>query len=358
MYPTIIVVDADEKRLQRMGRLLLLSGYRPILAVRAYDAFERSLQEDITPHVLLIGQADLPYHHVFQRLMKRLTQQANKDIPLLLLPNQIVNTTPLLADPAPGSHHILSNACLEILEPLWRMLPYTRKNFKRVPRSIILNTLSAYGLPPRVSQQLRSRNGHFRQILKVARGLIGETKWENIISDVGLAHYRQETDWPDDSDDRSIPAEYLSCLNQAVAFSQPDDPTSRLRLWGDYATALSLQKRKPSVLTQQALKLLSTERVMSATLNAFVKEINEIRGEELHFWRQHHDGNYWLIHYSNLYAYGRIAASQPECHVWQASIECTLRFVGLESSWEVTEAECSCQTLTGHCLFTIQSRKK
>ncbi|MFL5629475.1 MAG: hypothetical protein ACJ788_28190, partial [Ktedonobacteraceae bacterium] len=295
---------------------------------------------------------------VFQRLMKRLTQQGNKDIPILLLPNKIVNTIPLLADPSSGSCHILSNACLEILEPLWRVLPYTRQDFRQAPRSITLDTLPTYGLPARVSQQLRSRNSHFRQILKAARELIGETKWENIISDVGLAHYRQEAYWPEDSDDRTIPAEYLSCLNQAVAFSQPANPASQLRSWGDYATALSLQKRKPSVLTQQALKLLPTERVMSATLNAFVKEINTIRGEELHFWRQHHDGSYWLIHYSNLYAYGRITTSQRACHVWQSSIECTLRYVGLKNSWDVTEAECSCQTLTGHCLFTIQPRNK
>jgi hypothetical protein len=37
---------------------------------------------------------------------------------------------------------------------------------------------------------------------------------------------------------------------------------------------------------------------MSATLNAFVKEMNAIRGEELHFWRQQPDGSYWLINYN------------------------------------------------------------
>jgi len=57
-------------------------------------------------------------------------------------------------------------------------------------------------------------------------------------------------------------------------------------------------------------------RVIPATLNAFTHEMNDIRSEELHFWRQRLDSSYWLVHYSNLYAYGRTSASsEPACHV-------------------------------------------
>ncbi len=97
---------------------------------------------------------------------------------------------------------------------------------------------------------------------------------------------------------------------------------------------------------------------MELVLNSFIRQMNEIRGEELHICEQQDDGIYYLVHYSNLYAYGRIALSQqPACHVWLASLQATLRLVGLDTIWEVIEQECSCQTLTGHCVFVIRPKQ-
>ncbi|MBA2682306.1 MAG: hypothetical protein H0U76_28425 [Ktedonobacteraceae bacterium] len=356
MYPVILVIDADEMRAQRMGRLLTLTGYRPFLVARPYDAFERALQEGIFPEAILLGQSDITSHYLFQRLLQHLAQLSNKQIPLLLLPALIVDTVPLLADPSSLSFHLLSKACIEVLRPLWKNSSLPSNDLRIQQQAFVLTVLPAHEIQPRISRRLHSRNSHFRQILKAAHELIGDEQWQSIITDVGLAHYCQVDNWPADNDERAISAEYLSYLNQAVAFSKPGDPASQLRLWGDYATALSLQKRTPSALTQQVLKLLPMDRTISAVLNAFTQEMNEIRGEELHLWRRQPDGSYWLVHYSNLYAYGRTSATQPACHVWEASLARTFRLVGLDAMLEVRESECSCQTLTGHCLFVITPR--
>jgi hypothetical protein len=81
-----------------------------------------------------------------------------------------------------------------------------------------------------------------------------------------------------------------------------------------------------------------------------------MRGEELHFWKPRGDGSYWLVHYSNLYAHGRTRRAEPSCYVWLASIEATFQLAQVESVYEVSEVECSCQTLTGHCVFLIAPR--
>ncbi|MDQ2905150.1 MAG: hypothetical protein ABI456_23830 [Ktedonobacteraceae bacterium] len=356
MYPTILIIDADEMRAQQMGRLLTLSGYRPFLVARPYDAFERALHEGIFPEAILLGQSDIPSHYLFQRLLQHLAQLSNREIPLLLLPPLIKDTVPLLADPSSPSFHLLSKTCIEVLRPFWRIFSLPANDVRNQQQALVLTLLPAHGMQPRISQHLRSRNSHFRQILTAAYEIIGDAPWQSLMTDVGLARYRQVEYWPADNDERSIPAEYLSYLNQAVTFSKPADPVSQLRRWSDYATALSLQKRTPSALTQQVLKLLPMDRTLSAVLNAFTREMNDIRGEELHLWRRQPDGSYWLVHYSNLYAYGRTSATRPACHVWEASLASTFRLVGLDARLDVREVECSCQTLTGHCLFVITPR--
>ncbi len=358
MYPTVLVIDADDKRSQQMGRLLTLTGYRPCLVTSPYDAFERVLHEGIFPQALFLSRPDLVTQPVMQRLLQRLFSRFSREIPLLLLPPEMPATVPLFADPSLQTFHRISQTSINVLEPLWKINSLSASSFRRSQQSLVLTALPKIGLHPRISREQRSRNSHFRRILQAAHESINNKQWNTLMTDVGLAHYASSENWPTDNDERMIPAASISYLNQAVAFSRPDDPEKQLRRWSEHATTLSLQERRPSALTQQVLKFLPVERVMSTILNAFTKEMNEIRGEELHQWKKQLDGTYWLVHYSNLYAYGRIAALQPACHVWLASLERTFHLVGLDTTWEVTELECSCQTLTGHCLFAIQPRNK
>ena len=356
MHPIILIIDADEIRAQRVARILTLADYHPLVVAHPYQAFERILKEACKPEVILLGQRDIKHSILFQRLMKQLMQEQQHEPPSLALPSLVPNKIPLYADPSSiAIHHRFSTTCIELLETLWHVHAQTRRSFAKAQTSLTIDVLPSIGLQPRISQSLLSRNSHFRQILKVAYRVIGETDWGALIGDVGLAHYRNSTDWPLDNDERTIPAHYLSCLHQAVALSRRNLPAEQLHLWSQYATEMSVQRRTPSLLTQQALKLLPQDRLMITALNAFVKEMNDIRGEELHFWRYRPNSGYWLIHYSNLYAYGRIALnSQPGCAVWIAALECMLKVVNLHHDWKVSEKECSCQTLTGHCLFAIE----
>lgn len=357
VYPTFLIIDAQEERAQQIARLLSLVDYRPLVTHSLYQAVERSLREHINPQAIILGQAEIAQHPLFSRLLGRLGHDLGKEIPLVLLQIHSSIELPLYASPSNRSTHMLSQECLQLLNSLWNFTPSLRRNIRIMRDAAVLTSLPSRGFAPRVTQLKLSRNSHFLQILRTAHTLIGEEQWPNLMSDVGLAQYKQVNNWPLDNDTYAIPAEHISCLHQAVAFSRPEDPTEQIRQWSQMGTAISLKKRTPSTLTQQTLKLLPREMVMGLILNTFARQMNEIRGEELQLCEQQDDGSYCLVHYSNLYAYGRISQSQqPGCHVWIASLETTLQMLDLDMTWEIIEQECSCQTLTGHCVFSIRHR--
>ena len=358
-YPSLLVIDADEERAQHLARLLTLANYRPLIEVNPVQAFKRSLDSPISVQAVLLGKVSHQHHFFLNRILQHLTYKQGLNIPVMSLSAQILDRVPLYANAQASAFHIPSHSCLKLLEGIWSIIPYTRSGLIRAEQPMVSRLVPGYGVQPRVSQRLLSRNSHFRQILQAAYDLMPVEQWETLISDVGLAQYRRQTDWPSSIDDTyAVPAEYLSCLNQAVAFSRPQNPIEQLRRWGNNATQASLEENAPSTMMQHVLKLASPTQVMRATLKAYTKEMNEIRGESLHEWIPLPNGNYWLVHYSNLYAYGRLARvhaqSRLMCHVWLASIEATLRTVHLDSAWKVVELECSCQTQTGHCLFGLQ----
>lgn len=357
-YPVLLVLDANEERAQRLARLLTLANYRPIVATTPVQAFQRALQEPQSIQAIVLGRLEPSQHFFYHRLLQQLGEIRRRSIQILPMPASIQQEVPLIAHPSCPTHHLVSRAEYRLLNDLWRDLPATRSSIKRGEHTFTLEVLPAYGIYPRVSQQLLSRNSHFRQVLQAAYDLMSVEQWEMALRDVGLGQFRRMSSWPADDDVYAIPAEYLSYLNQAVMFSSPLDPVRQLYRWSDNATQASLQKKAPSPLMHQMLKLASTQQVMSATLKAFTREMNEIRGETLHEWMQVNEHTYWVVHYSNLYAYGRTAflKPQPQCHVWRASLEATLRIVNLHNAWQVSEVECSCQTQTGHCLFAIQRR--
>ncbi len=381
MHPMLLLVDANEERAQRLARILTLADYRPCIAKTPLQAFGRLLQEPSLPQAVLLGWIDdrsrfaftrlfqwmlseqgqdipiiaLPQNrHILTRLLQQLAYELKRDIPFTVLLRSVPDEAPLIADPSSPTVHVVSPASAQVLEGIWRVLPGTRSSLKTALHSLVLDDLTIAGLSPRVSRKLRSRNSHFRQLLKAARELIDPAQWDILLKDVGLGSYCSQDSWPPDDDECSIPAEYLSCLNQAVAFSRPADPVDQLRRWGNRSTRLSLEKRVPSLLTQQALKVLPDKRVLSAVLNAFTGEMNGIRGEELHMWKRWSDGSYRVVHYSNLYVYGRVRCLQPACHAWVASLEAMLHLLHLDSTWQVSEIECSCQTQTGHCILALQ----
>jgi hypothetical protein len=359
-YPVFLVVDPDEPRGQRLARLLTLANCRVVLTNSPVMAFGRYLQEPFDARAILLGAVEDQGGSVLNRLTQRMSQQFGRMAPTIPIPAAIPESPPLAAiERSPfvaTTAHSLARECLPILEQAWALAPEARPRLETNEYALTLTLLPGQGVPGRISTLRRSRNSHFRQALAPAREVIGPDRWEAAIMDVGLGALRDPRHWPEDSDERAIPPEYLTLLHQAVALSSDDIPTARLRRWSDLLTQVSLREHTPSAVTQQALKLLPREQVMNATLKAYTNEMNEVRGEPLHEWVHRPDGCYWIAQYSNLYTYGRLRTERPECHVWLASLEAILRQVHLDETWEAVEMECTCQTQTGHCLFMVRPR--
>lgn len=356
-YCQVLVIDADEQRGQRLARILTLAHYRPTVTSSPFQAMERTLDGAPAPDAIVLGRLDPQQEFLLTRLVQRQLRDYAETVPLIAMPPNVTDEPPILVDPYQPYFHMASRACTEVLEVVWRALPRTRVDLRMAEHSLVLSVLPPQGFQPRVSARLRSTNSHFRQMMQAAYDLLGEQRWRQLIGDVGLAQYQDMRDWPPDNDERDIPAEYLSLLHQAVAFSDLSDPAGQLRRWSEIGTQALLSRRRASALVQQALKLFSAEQLIAMVLKTYTSEMNEIRGEALHEWQQRPDGSYCLVHYSNLYVYGRTYQRQPSCHVWLASLEAALRAVSLETAFEVIEMECSCQTLTGHCVFLIRPRE-
>ena len=356
-YPTMIVIDADEERRQRIARILTLAHYRALVAATPFLAFQRSVEQPVAVNAVLLGAMEEKQRFFLSRLLQRFATSETTTIPLLTLPAQIPDEAPLVADAGRSkSHHSPSYSSLMLLEWVWQALPWTRQAVDVLEHARALQPLAGQDVEPRISRLRRSRNSHFRQILQTAYELVGAETLNAVLADVGLARYTDRAQWPPNDGALAIPAEYLSCLHQAVAFSDPINPVAQLRRWSDAGTQVSLRQRAVTLVAQQAFKVLTRDQAISLMLNGFTNEMNDIRGESLHHWARQSDGSYLVIHYSNLYAYGRLRRSTPQCHVWTTSLEATLRLVGLDTAWQVSELECSCQTLTGHCIFALYPR--
>lgn len=358
--PVFLIIEPDESRGQRLARLLTLANFRVILTHSPVMAFGRYLQDPFDARAILLGEVEDQGGSVLNRLTQRMRQQFGWLAPTIPIPPYIPEIPPLAASEnnpfAPSGAHTMSRECLPVLEQVWALAPESRPRLEVNEYALTLSLLPGQGLPARVTKLRRSRNSHFRQVLGTAREIIGASRWDAAIMDVGLGALRDPRNWPADNDERDVYPEYLTLLHQAVAFANIADPAGQLRRWSDLGTQVSLKEHAPSAITQQALKLLPKEQVMNATLKAYTNEMNDVRGETLQEWQHRPDGCYWVVHYSNLYTYGRLRTDRPECHIWLASLDATLRLVHLDEAWEVIEMECSCQTQTGHCLFVVRPR--
>lgn len=379
-YTPILVVDAHTMRAQRVARLLTLAGYRPIVATSPVEAFTRCLRGSWEPEAALIGAVDQANRLPLTRMVEHLAKRRGRELPILALPAFVPELAPLHADPAIPYFHTSSPTSVAFFEELWRLLPQTRALLPEPERTLALDVLPESGLNliPRTSQRLRSSRRHFQLTLNAAARLLASqgrsfAQWRTLLNDVGLAHAVALTRWPDpsasvnerkmgddggkigDADDLVVPAVDLTCLNQAVAFSAPEHPQQQLYLWGYQGTEASLHGQRSSV-AQRAVRLLPRDRAMQIMLNGFTRELDTVRGEALHHWRLQADGSYLLVHYSNLYVYGRMWGREPACQVWLGALDATLHYVGQENNWQVRELECSCQTQTGHCVFALRPR--
>lgn len=354
MYPLLLIIDANEWRAAAAARLLALLDYRPVVVVTPVQAYTRYLEAPFQPAAVLAGAIAESEREAFCRLMELFSQQRVCPVPVFALPATVPEEPLVLAAASDAVRHIFSPAALVFCEAFWHVAPDLRRILRPVGRSVALDGLWAEGIEPRVTHLAHSRDAHFRRALQSAAELIGSDRWPWLLYDVGLSTFADPSAWPLDDSERNVPAHYLSYLHQAVAFSAPEDPAGQLRRWGGCFSRAMPVRRTSSPLTTRALRLLPDDRVMLSTLRGYARELDTIRGEELHVVTQQSDGHFLLVQYSNLFAYGRAAGRGPGCSVWLGALEETLRASRLGTGWTIHELECATQTLTGHCVFAIE----
>ncbi|GCE24945.1 hypothetical protein KDA_04290 [Dictyobacter alpinus] len=349
----LLLIDADEIRSQRIACVLTLAGMRAIVVTTIYQAFERFLQERFTPSLILLGQQEEQTKQLFGRFFQRLTQELQREVPIMPLTNIKISNGDLLAayETLSRTTHRVSHSNGSFLKRIWEILPGAECSFSTEEHTVALEALPKIGLTPHVTRTKRSMASHFHHQLKAARQVIGYDQWDNLISDVGLAQFRKEEHWPPLTNQYCIPPEYTTCLNRAVLFSNPEQPARQAYKWAGRVDSDILQKVALIFLMQQAPKIIGQDWNMRTLLTAFMNEANTTRGEKLTEWKRLDNGSFVFVFYSNMFAYGFMGASGPSCYVWQASFDKMLELGKIQNHWQVREIECSCQTHTGHCVF-------
>ena len=354
MYPLLLIIDANEWRAVAAARLLALLDYRPLVVVTPMQAYTRYIEAPFQPAAVLAGAIGESERDTFSRLIRVFSPQRCGDVPVFALPATVPEEPLVLAAASDTVRHIFSPAALVFCEALWHVAPELRRTLRPAARSVALDGLWAEGIEPRVTLMAHVRGAYVRQMLQSAYELIGPERWPWLLYDVGLSAFADPASWPTDGSAHNIPADFLSQLHQAVAFSAPDDPAGQLRRWGACGTRQSLERRPRRAVTTRALRLLPDDRVMLSTLRSYARELDAIRGEELHVVTQQSEGHFLLVQYSNLYAYGRVTGRGPGCAVWLGALEETLRSGRHAADWTIHELECATQTLTGHCVFAVE----
>ncbi|GCF08369.1 V4R domain-containing protein [Dictyobacter arantiisoli] len=351
----ILIIDVDEMRAQNLACLLTLAGLRAIVTTTTYQAFQRFLQESFMPGLILLGKQEEMTTPLFARFFQRLTQEFQRDTPILTLSKiQLQDGNLLLADKSASStKHRVSQTHSEILKMIWRVLPSAQIPLQVAEHSLATDKLPEMGLFPRVAKTKRSASSHFRFQLKAAKQVIPTEQWELLLTDVGLAQYCKERNWPSSADEYIIPPEYTTCLNRAVMFSQPAEPIQQVYKWAKLVDAAILQKPAFIFMLQQIPKVLGQDRTMREVLKTFTNELHEERREDLADWKRLEDESFLFVFYSNLFIYGFMGANQPSCYVWLATFERILEITKMQKRWQIRELECSGQTYTGHCVFQL-----
>ena len=351
----LVIIDANEVRVQRLASLLTLAGMRAIVATNSYQAFDRYIKERFLPRAILIGRKEEAANPLFGRFMQRLNKELHYEVPLIELSSYLLSDGLVLSADASASptSHVFSEQNSAILKRIWTFLPSASLPLKQAEKTIVMNTLPAYGFQPRVARTKRSFSSHLYDELKAARKVIPAEQWDMLLCDVGLAQFCREEHWPPAVDQGSIPPEYFSLLMRAVMFSNPRDPLQQVYRWADQVEADTLQKAIFLFIMQQVPKLIGADLTMRAVLNILVNEVDSRRGEKLTEWKRLPDGTFIVVFYSNIFAYGAIGATQPLCAIWQSSFDLVLRLTKQVHHWTIREIECSSQTHTGHCVFQI-----
>ena len=193
-------------------------------------------------------------------------------------------------------------------------------------------------------------NSYFSNQVHVARDVTGD-RWPEVAYAAGLVQYIEQ-DAPHD-DQLSSPVESLSRLNEAFETIYGPESEDMIRAWGRRAAERWLAEGRHGLGGARRF-VPGRQRKLASVVKNFSEAMDNVRGEHTHAWLQVDEHQFWLVHFSNMFALGRIKTVKS-CHVWTATIETILRWAGLANDWYVEEVECGSVTGTFDCAFAIRA---
>ena len=216
--------------------------------------------------------------------------------------------------------------------------------------SSTVRTLELMGVKPARARGRFILNSHFSNFVHVARDVTGD-RWPEIAYASGLVQFVEQD--PPHDEQLSSPVESLSRLNEAFETIYGPEAEDMIRAWGRRATERWLAEGRHGMGGPRRL-VPGRQRRLQGVVKNFTEAMDNVRGEHTHAWLQVDERQFWLVHFSNMFALGRIKTVKS-CHVWTASIEAILRWAGLANDWYVEEVECGSVTGTFDCAFAIRA---
>jgi serine/threonine protein kinase len=213
-----------------------------------------------------------------------------------------------------------------------------------------IRTLELMGVRPARARGRFILNSHFSNFVHVARDVTGD-RWPEVAYASGLVQYIEQ-DAPHD-EQLSSPVESLSRLNEAFETIYGPESEDMIRAWGRRATERWLAEGRHGLGGARRF-VPGRQRKLTNVVKNFSEAMDNVRGEHTHAWLQVDEHQFWLVHFSNMFALGRIKTVKS-CHIWTATIETILRWAGLANDWYVEEVECGSVTGTFDCAFAIRA---
>ncbi len=216
-----------------------------------------------------------------------------------------------------------------------------------------IRTLELMGVRPARARGRFILNSYFSNFVHVARDVTGD-RWPEVAYAAGLVQYIEQDAAHDDQ--LASPVESLSRLNEAFETIYGPESEDMIRAWGRRATERWLAEGRHGLGGARRF-VPGRQRKLAGVVKNFSEAMDNVRGEHTHSWLQVDEHQFWLVHFSNMFALGRIKTVKS-CHVWTSAIETILRWAGLANDWYVEEVECGSVTGTFDCAFAIRSAEQ
>jgi hypothetical protein len=260
-------------------------------------------------------------------------------------PHQVAAAPPVqgvAAPPPRAAYETVSSTVLAGAPPA----PVNGRGVAAVQPDSAVGMLHRMGVASLEGHDLPILNSFFACLVRHARN-VAERRWPQVLEAAGLQQYL--VDDPPDDGERTATADDCSRLAEGFELAFGADGPAHLRTLGRVVIDDWLRSTQPKPFRMMG----RPESKVADALYVFNHSMDRVRGESLHAWKQIDKRQFWIVHYANLFALGRLKPAKS-CHFWVAAFESAMRWGGLANDWAVEEAECGCVTGTFCCVFMVE----